>query len=100
MLGWTGTWLEAVVLQTARLDEVLVAGEPLMGTWTRDAITLCGPRPAQLRRGRAEGRGPLVPSRPPRSPPPDRESRGLIGLEAAGHSGARLLSEKDRVVAV
>lgn len=54
--AWTGNRLEPLVLSMSRLATVADVDEPIIGTWSEDAITLVGPEPAALI-ARAQGGG-------------------------------------------
>jgi hypothetical protein len=48
VLAWTGNRLQALTFTERRFTQLITAGEPLIATWSADAVTLIGPQPAAL----------------------------------------------------
>ncbi len=48
VLGWTGNRLQALTFTESRFSDVIGDGEPLVQTWSADAVPLLGPEPAAL----------------------------------------------------
>ena len=48
VLAWTGNRLETLVFTGARLAQVVGAREPIVATWSTEAVTLFGSEPAVL----------------------------------------------------
>ncbi|MGF1653577.1 MAG: nucleotidyltransferase domain-containing protein [Actinomycetales bacterium] len=46
--AWTGNRLQALTFTEARLTRLIAAEEPLIATWSADAVTLIGPQPTAL----------------------------------------------------
>lgn len=48
VLGWTGNRLQALAFTDSRFADLVRGGEPLVTTWSADAVTLLGPDAAAM----------------------------------------------------
>ncbi|MGF1662103.1 MAG: nucleotidyltransferase domain-containing protein [Kineosporiaceae bacterium] len=48
VMAWTGNRLQALTFTETRVAQLVGAGEPLVDTWSADAVTLVGPPPGAL----------------------------------------------------